>query len=80
MEIRNIQKTGGSSFNLTLPKDWIRHFNLKDKSKIAISVQKRGTMVIEPLYKKRRIIRSTINVNFLNDGIIKRSNSSGNVA
>ena len=31
MEIRRVQITGGSSYVITLPKEWIRKVNIKKK-------------------------------------------------
>jgi phosphate uptake regulator len=48
MEIRNIQKTGGSSYTITLPKDWIKGLNLSEKSQLEIFFQKKGQLIIRP--------------------------------
>jgi len=36
IEFRKLQKTGGSTFTLTLPKQWIKDMNVKPQDKIAI--------------------------------------------
>lgn len=46
MEIRKIQKTGGSSYVVTLPKEWITSLNLKEKDSVALITQADGTLLI----------------------------------
>lgn len=46
MEIRKVQLTGGSSFVLTLPKDWIRSLNIKKNDPLGLMVQPDGTLVV----------------------------------
>ncbi|MHA1820101.1 MAG: PhoU domain-containing protein [Promethearchaeota archaeon] len=48
MEIRRVQKTGGSSYVITLPKEWINQLNIKQKDKIAIISQPDGKLLISP--------------------------------
>ncbi len=46
MEIRKVQLTGGSSFVLTLPKDWIRSLNIKKNDPLGLMVQPDGTLIV----------------------------------
>jgi phosphate uptake regulator len=48
MEIRRIQQTGGSSFIITLPKEWIKSVNLKKNDPIGIIIKPEGTLVLTP--------------------------------
>jgi len=48
MEIRRIQQTGGSSFIITLPKEWIKSVNLKKNDPIGIIIKPEGSLVITP--------------------------------
>lgn len=50
MEIRKIQKTGGKSFSITLPKNWINENSIKNKDKIKIKKYK-NLLIISPLKK-----------------------------
>ncbi len=52
METRKIQSIGGSSFSLVLPKKWVEAQKLKNKSEVAIEIQKSGRLVIMPKEKK----------------------------
>lgn len=72
MEIRNIQKTGGASFNLTLPKEWIKRLNLKDKDKLNIYVQKSGYLIIQPYSFHRLKPIATIHIDHLTKERIHR--------
>ena len=48
MEIRRVQLTGGSSFILTLPKEWITSLNIKKNTPLGIHIQSDGTLLITP--------------------------------
>jgi len=48
MEIRRIQQTGGSSFIITLPKEWIKSVNLKKNDPLGILIKPEGSLVITP--------------------------------
>lgn len=52
MDIRNIQRTGGKSFVLTLPKDWITSNFMKDKDKVKVFNHNRYLNIIPFSYKK----------------------------
>ncbi|MEX2726122.1 MAG: PhoU domain-containing protein, partial [Candidatus Sigynarchaeum springense] len=52
MEIRKIQKTGGSSFIVSLPKDWVTGNNLKEQSKVGLISRKDGTLLVVPYLEK----------------------------
>lgn len=46
MEIRRVQMTGGSSYVLTLPKDWVQSLNLKKKDSLGVLVKENGDLLI----------------------------------
>lgn len=48
MEIRRIQVTGGSSYIVTLPKEWIKSLNIKKNDPIGLLIQSDGTLLITP--------------------------------
>jgi phosphate uptake regulator len=48
MYIRGIQKTGGSSYILTLPKEWVSAHGLQDKHKVILHIQQSGQLVVLP--------------------------------
>jgi phosphate uptake regulator len=50
---RNIQKTGGNSFVVSLPKSWVNDLGLKPKDAVAVLVQPDSSLLIVP----RRDIR-----------------------
>jgi phosphate uptake regulator len=54
MEIRKVQITGGSSYVITLPKDWIRSLNIKKNDPLGLIVQPDGTLLVtaEPAGEK----------------------------
>jgi len=57
MEIRKVQITGGSSFVITLPKEWIKSLNIKKNDSLGLIVQKDGTLLVTPdkvIEKKRK--------------------------
>lgn len=48
MEIRRVQITGGSSYVITLPKEWIKKTNIKKNDPLGILSQSDGTLLITP--------------------------------
>ncbi|MBU7047665.1 MAG: phosphate uptake regulator PhoU [Theionarchaea archaeon] len=48
MEIRKVQVTGGSSYVITLPKEWIKSANIKKNDPLGLMVQPDGTLLITP--------------------------------
>jgi phosphate uptake regulator len=46
MEIRRVQMTGGSSFVVTLPKDWITEMRIKKNDPIGLITQPDGTLLV----------------------------------
>lgn len=52
---RNIQRTGGNSFVVSLPKSWVEDLGLRPKDSVAVLVQPDSSLLIVP----RRDIRSS---------------------
>ena len=48
MESRKLQKTGGSTLIVSLPKKWIKKNNLKQVQEVRLIKQPDGTMTIDP--------------------------------
>ena len=48
MDIRKIQKTGGSTFVVSLPKKWISSMGLKKNDSVMIQLQPDSSLVIRP--------------------------------
>jgi phosphate uptake regulator len=48
MEIRKVQITGGSSFVISLPKEWAQSMNIKKNDPLGLIVQSDGTLVVTP--------------------------------
>jgi phosphate uptake regulator len=48
MEVRKIQKTGGSSYIISLPKDWVIGNNLKEQEKVGLITRRDGTLLVIP--------------------------------
>ena len=48
METRKIQKTGGSTYVVSLPKRWIQASGLKKGDQVALSVTGDGTLTVDP--------------------------------
>jgi phosphate uptake regulator len=46
MEIRRVQMTGGSSYIITLPKEWIKISNIKKNDPVGLYKQSDGTLLI----------------------------------
>jgi len=48
MEKRKVQMTGGSSYIITLPKEWIKRMNIRKNDLLNITAQPDGTLIISP--------------------------------
>ncbi|WP_298667011.1 phosphate uptake regulator PhoU [uncultured Methanofollis sp.] len=48
MEIRKVQVTGGSSYIVSLPKDWVLSSNVKKNDPVGLIVQQDGTLLVTP--------------------------------
>lgn len=48
MEIRKVQVTGGSSFIVSLPKDWVRASGIQKNDPVGLIVQPDGSLTVTP--------------------------------
>ena len=46
MEIRKVQLTGGSSYVITLPKDWVKKLNIKKNDSLGMITQPDGSLMV----------------------------------
>lgn len=46
MDIRRVQMTGGSSYVLTLPKEWIKSLNIRKNDPVGVVIQADGDLMI----------------------------------
>lgn len=58
MEVRRVQLTGGSSYILTLPKEWINSLNIKKNTPLGIHMQSDGTLLITPKMMQEQLQRT----------------------
>lgn len=72
MESRKLQKTGGSSLSLVLPKKWTEAQTLKDKDEVRLIIQQSGNLLITPLKKQQTSITSSIAIDQLSKGELIR--------
>ncbi|MCS7093031.1 MAG: AbrB/MazE/SpoVT family DNA-binding domain-containing protein [Patescibacteria group bacterium] len=71
MEIRNLQKTGGRSYSITLPKNWIKRNFLKAKDKVKV-LDIQNFLVIAPLKLNRNEKFISVDIKNLNQNQIFR--------
>ncbi len=61
MELRRVQMTGGSSFVVTLPKDWVQEMRIKKNDPVGLITQADGTLLVtkktteEPVQRVKEI-------------------------
>jgi len=48
MDIRRVQMTGGSSYIITLPKDWVKKLKIQKNDQVGLITQSDGTLLITP--------------------------------
>lgn len=54
MELRKVQLTGGSSYIITLPKEWVKSANIRKNDSVGVIVQPDGTLLITPKITEER--------------------------
>ncbi|MCU0859886.1 MAG: hypothetical protein MUE55_04815 [Thermoplasmata archaeon] len=54
METRKLQKTGGSTYTVSLPKYWVTSSKLKEGDPVAITIDNSGLLSIDPTLGGRR--------------------------
>ncbi|MHA1238620.1 MAG: PhoU domain-containing protein [Candidatus Odinarchaeia archaeon] len=60
MEIRKIQKTGGSTYLISLPKSWVERLGLKQGDHLAIIESRDGALILDPKYEENEHVRETV--------------------
>ncbi|MDE2026228.1 MAG: phosphate uptake regulator PhoU [Patescibacteria group bacterium] len=65
MEVRKLQKTGGASLTVTLPKKWVKDLALEDKSLVNITVDNQNCLIIQPSPIKKSLLRSSLSLDGL---------------
>ncbi len=72
MEIRRVQMTGGSSYIITLPKEWVKTVNISKNDPIGLLQQPDGTLLVTPKMDKDHIkknitfkVENNVNHDFL---------------
>ncbi len=57
MELRKLQKTGGSTYVVSLPKKWVERERLDRGSLVTIKEQKGGSIIVTPGSRKEEAVR-----------------------
>ncbi len=60
MEIRKVQITGGSSYIVSLPKQWIRSANIQKNDPVGLIVQPDGSLLITPKISGEAVRRTKV--------------------
>lgn len=60
MEIRKVQITGGSSYVITLPKEWAKANNLKKNAPLGMIMQPDGTLLLTPKITGDQTLRTKV--------------------
>ena len=60
MDTRKVQKTGGSTFIVSLPKKWVNEIGIKNGDSIGFIQQPDGTMLLSPKITEKKISRRKI--------------------
>lgn len=64
MELRKLQKTGGDTYTLTLPRQWVKKKNLEQGAKISIFERENGELILNKYSEKESSekLRKEINI------------------
>ncbi|MBY9004209.1 MAG: phosphate uptake regulator PhoU, partial [Candidatus Lokiarchaeota archaeon] len=60
IENRKVQQTGGSSYIISLPKEWINEHNIKKGDSLSILSQPNGNLMITPHANSQEYIKEKI--------------------
>jgi phosphate uptake regulator len=63
VEIRKIQKTGGSTLVVSLPKAWCQNFDLKVGSKVMLNYNEKGGIMMEPFDRTQTSSGAIVDIN-----------------
>lgn len=69
MEIRRVQMTGGSSYIITLPKEWVKTVNIGKNDPIGLLQQPDGTLLVTPKMDKEHTKKT---ISFKVENVIKQ--------
>jgi phosphate uptake regulator len=58
MEIRKVQFTGGSSYVITLPKEWVEREKIKKNDPVGVEVQPDGTLLVTKAMEQEPLQRT----------------------
>lgn len=72
METRKVQQTGGSTYIISLPKQWADHVGIKPGMRIGVQPQPDGTLIISPNIVKKDHVRKVIDVTDLEGEPLER--------
>jgi phosphate uptake regulator len=68
IEARKVQKTGGSSFIISLPKEWINKHGINAKDTVGVLSQPDGTLLVTPYMSSEKIVKEKIfDIDEIND-------------
>ena len=62
MDLRKVQRTGGSTYIISLPKSWATSAGIGEGSSVQVIPQPDGTLIIEPIGGKKRRHEMTLDV------------------
>ncbi|MCC4770032.1 AbrB/MazE/SpoVT family DNA-binding domain-containing protein [Methanosarcina sp. DH2] len=62
METRKVQQTGGSTYIISLPKQWAEKVGIKTGTRVSIQAQPDGKLLIDPILEGRTIKTKRIDV------------------
>ena len=60
MEIRKVQLTGGSSYVITLPKEWVRAHSIGKNDPVGVEISPDGSLIISPRVSDEYVRRTKV--------------------
>ena len=78
IEARKVQQTGGSSYIISLPKEWITKHGIKAKDTIGVLSQPDGNLLITPyMSTEKHVIERNFDVDEIKDSDFFEVNCHG---
>ncbi|MDF1533261.1 MAG: phosphate uptake regulator PhoU [Methanosarcinaceae archaeon] len=72
METRKVQQTGGSTYIISLPKQWADKVGIVTGSRVSLAPQPDGTLLIDPIHGSSTPKRKTIDVSDIKGDALTR--------
>ncbi|WNY28476.1 hypothetical protein MmiEs2_06640 [Methanimicrococcus stummii] len=73
METRKVQQTGGSTYIISLPKQWAEKVGITPGARVGVQPQPNGKLLISPVIDSKPLRKKTIDITNVNENGLERA-------